>query len=73
MDGWGDGWAGVPSPGPPTSGPSPRNRLWWGAGGRGKHGLALSLSRLKPQPSRGVPGFTLQFLMTLASFHFLIA
>lgn len=69
----GDGWAGVPGPGPPTSGPSPHNRLSWGAGGWGKHGLAPSLSRLKPHASRGVPGFTLQFIMTLTSFHFLIA
>lgn len=44
-----------------------------GAGGWGKCGLVPSPSRLKPQASRGVPGFTLQFIMTLTSFHFLIA
>lgn len=73
MDGSGDGWAGVPGSGALTSGPRPHNRLWWGAGGWGKCGLVPSPSRLKPQASRGVPGFTLQFIMTLTSFHFLIA
>lgn len=54
VDGSGDGWAGVPGSGPPTSGPRPHNRLWWGGRGLGevRLGTVTLLSQTTSQQRR---------------------
>ena len=61
----------LPGPGPLTSRQSPWEAVVGGAGQRGKGSAGWHpYSHLKPQASRGVSGFTVQFIMTLTSFYF---